>query len=146
LNLYPKIELHLNKSIQGQDVKLVSDVWSVFKNSLVESSITEHENVVQYFFNLECYCLDDITYFCIVFEYRLNYEIDREEYEHSEQVACQFRSNKIVSLEKEELHTGCEHTNDICSLEQMFTNIERWKAFQVFKNEELAFDVYAEEI
>jgi hypothetical protein len=138
--------MHLNESIQSQDIKLFSDVWSVFKNSLVESSIIEHENVVQYFFNSECYRLEGITYFCIVFEYRLNYEIDHEEYEHSEQVTCQFRSNKIVSLEKEELHTGCEYTNNICSLEQMFTNVERWKAYQVFKGEELEFDVYAEEI
>jgi len=146
LNLYPEIEAELRKKIKSNDAKLVSEVWSAFKSVLANSPISEHKNVCNYFFNSECCFLDGITYFRISFEYRLNYEVDNEIYDHSEDISCQFKIGGNIELEKEQRFTGGELTSDICGMEQMFSNIEAWKAYRMYKDDELEFDVYACEI
>ena len=146
LNLYPKIEAELRKNIEFVNASSVSEVWSAFKSTLIKSDIDKHSSVGIYCFNSDCCFLEGITYFRIGLEYRLYYEIENEKYEHSEDISCEFKLTGSVELEKEEEHAGDGFTSDTFTMEQMFTNIENWKAYQLLKDKKLEFEVYACEI
>ena len=147
MNLFPDIEKVLREKIEAKKAKTVYEVWSVFKSVIFDSGISTHKNVIDCSFNSECIDYEGKRYIRIGLEYRLEYEIDDERYEHSEDINCEFVVVDMShSISKEENCTGLEHPISLCTLEQMFENIEAWLPFKLYKDEVLDFTVNACEI
>ena len=147
MNLFPDIEKALREQIEATKAKTVSVVWSVFKSVIFKSGISAHKNVTDCSFNSECIDYEGKRYVRIGLEYRLEYEIDNEGYEHSEDINCEFVVIDMShSISKEDNSTGIDHPISLCTLDQMFENIEDWVPFKLYKDEVLDFTVNACEI
>jgi hypothetical protein len=114
----------------------VSNVWRVFKRVILESPLGNHDNVTDCFFNSECCDLDGKRYLRIGLEYRLKYDIGNEEYEHSEDINCEFEIDDLTALiGKSDSFSGAEHPLERYSFKQMFSNVEEWKAYKIYKDQ-----------
>lgn len=147
MNLYPNIVAELETQLGTKRKQTVSNVWKVFKHVILKSPLGNHENVTDCFFNSECNDLDGKRYLRIGIEYRLKYDVDKEEYEHSEDISCEFEIDDLtVQIDGSDSYSGAEHPLEIYLFEQMFSNIEEWKAYKIYKDATLHFTVSGCEI
>ncbi len=147
MNLYQGIVEQLKQELKLRPAKTVLEVWNALKSVISKSGITEHENVVDCFFNSECCDFDGQRILRLGLEYRLKYLIDGEEYEHSEDINCEFLIDDLSKeLNREDKSRGIHHPAEMYSLEQMFKNIEDWSSFKRYKNESYTYSVNGCEI
>ena len=147
MNLYPSIVNELEIQLGKERKRSVSYVWQVFKRIILKSPIRNNENVTDCFFNSECNDFDGKRYLRIGLEYRLKYEIDNEEYEHSEDINCEFEINDLtIQIDKSDKYSGIEYPLELYSFEQMLLNIEEWKVFKIYRDAVLNFSVNGCEI
>ena len=147
MNLYPGIIGQLKEELNLKSAKTVSEVWNALKSVISKSGVTEHESVIDSCFNSECCDFNGQRVLRLGLEYRLKYMIDGEEYEHSEDINCEFLIDDLSrELSREDKSRGIHHPADMYSLEQMFRNIEDWSSFKFYKNESYTYSVNGCEI
>lgn len=147
MNLYPELTEKIIKNIKASGAKTVFDIWRVFRTVISNSALLEHKNANDLMVNCECCDIEGERILRLGIEYRLKYLIDKELYEHSEDISCEFTIDKIDSkLLPEDKPIGVENHSDSYSLNQIFDNVESWSAFNRYKDDVVKYSVNGCEI
>lgn len=144
MELVPKIQIELAEAINKSNSKTISDIWLQIKKYILSFDFASKEFVKDFGVMAEIFTnSDELTkpqlYFAI--QYRLIYEEDGEEYEHSEMIYCDFDLSSFAELSQ--LKNECLDLWEAeFPLDSIFSQVENWGVFELFKDKTLPFRVY----
>ena len=140
------IDEPLKKNIENRTPKTVQEVCEVFKSTILESPILNHENIGYYGVESDYSIVDGKGYYRITFLYRVVSMVDGEQDEWTQSNDIEFE--KVVGFDHVDLknvYMGGIY-NDEYTLVEMFDMFDRMETFDWLKNDKLKFEVYAQNV
>jgi hypothetical protein len=149
LDIQSEIESDLLNIVNQNNTKTVLDIWLVFKAYMIKYNFSSKDYIKDFGIMSELFLgsEDVIPQYNFSIQYRLNYEEDGEEYEYSEMVRCEFDLTKFPELMKFIQNVKPKYLDlweGDYPQDNMFSQIEVWKMFQVIKNETLPFIIFGD--
>ena len=146
MQLHHLIDEPLKKSIEEKAPKTVQDVWEVFKSTILENSILEHEDIRYYGVESDYSTVGNIGSYRVTFLYRVAFIVEGEEDELTQSNDIEFeKTENYESVDLEKAYLGGIF-NDEYTLVEMFDMIENMETFRCLKNESLNFKIFAQNV
>ncbi|MGH1486954.1 MAG: hypothetical protein ACRBCI_12100 [Cellvibrionaceae bacterium] len=145
--MYQLIEERLKDSINDEIDYSVSEVWEIFKIEFSKFKNEKHPSITDLGIQTEFYLDSKYGPPCFYFAFH-NYitgEDDGKYYSYYELVYCEFDltdSPLLPNLEDASMDLWLSDNNE----NTIFSTIENWSMFQLFKNESFKLNIYGTEI